>query len=157
MTLCFITRAKALRGAHRSRSAAKTRRIAANIAKLPELVRRLSEHRVREVFADFEQIRENPSGGVSPLVTPCSPKAPFAHTAGSNRQSLTKHHPKQEARHEGSRSVSAICSRGRALVLQSNKPRRERSSDGACLHMGASGHSLAALPIIKGACPLISL
>jgi len=42
-----------------------------------------------------------------------------------------------------------------ALVLQSNKPRRERCHNGACLHMGASGvderegagvelHSLAA-------------
>jgi hypothetical protein len=80
---------------------------------------------------------------------------------------FTKHQqPNQDGTLEGSRSVSAICARGRTLVVQSNKPRRERCSNGACLHMGSSGvderdgarvglHSLAALPIIKGDLPCL--
>ena len=60
---------------------------------IAKLVPRLSKHVCREAFADFREIRENPSRGVSPLLIACSPKrevSNFAQTAGSNRQTPTK-------------------------------------------------------------------
>jgi hypothetical protein len=102
---------------------------------------------------DFRQIREDPSRSVSSLVTAYSPKALSEHFC-TDCWFLSAKAPQRitlsgKLDHERSRSVSAVCPRGCALVLQSRRPRGETSPDGSCLHMGTSGVGETAGPGVE--------